>query len=438
MVTRASDSVDEPGVAATSTGVRGTVMHVFDHSFPINDGYAFRSGEIVRFLHRSGWRTSLVTSAKQGLSPTSRETVDGLEFYRTRPSRFAGYLPSFNQLGIVTTLRGRLAGIVREEGRPDLLHVHSPCLNGLAALPLARRLKIPIIYEVRALWEDGAVDSGAATEGDLRYRASRMLETYVCRHADHVVTICEGLRGELIGRGLDPARVTVVPNSVDLDHFSVQRADSTAAAPRTNLAAGMTFGFIGTFFPFEGLDVLVRAVPLILARAPLTRFVIVGDGPAGARIRELVRELGLTDSVVLAGRVPHAEVLRYYDSIDALVYPRVSNRVTELVTPLKPLEAMARGKLVVASDVGGHREMVFPGRNGLLFKAGDPASLADACLQLLSRPQDWDALRAGGESYVRDARSWARNITIYDRLYRTLLTGRPDVRPEHSPRHVPA
>jgi PEP-CTERM/exosortase A-associated glycosyltransferase len=421
-VTRRPDSRGEPSVDAISTGTRGTILHVFDHSFPISDGYAFRSGEIIRFLRRSGWRTGHVTSAKQGPSAGSKETVEGLDFYRTQPSRMWRNLPVVGHYGIVTTLRKRLSEVIRDE-QPALLHVHSPCLNGLAALPLARRFNLPMIYEVRALWEDGAVASGACTEGDVRYRLSRMLETYVCRKVDHVVTICQGLRAELIGRGLDPGRMTVVPNSVDLDHFSFVGTRDAAGAVRLNLTPGKTFGFVGTFFPFEGLDVLMRAVPIILAREPQARFVLVGNGPDGARIRELVRELGIADAVVLTGRVPHAEVVRYYDLMDVLVYPRVSNRVTELVTPLKPLEAMARGKLVVASDVGGHREMVFPGRNGILFKAGSPSSLAEASLQLMSRPQDWDSLRENGQRYVREARCWEDNVKVYDQLYQRVLAG---------------
>jgi PEP-CTERM/exosortase A-associated glycosyltransferase len=336
-------------------------------------------------------------------------------------------LPILSQYGIVSSLKRRLLDVIRQE-RPSLLHVYSPCLNGLAALPLARRFNIPMIYEVRALWEDGAVDSGACTEGDMRYRVSRMLETYVCRHADHVVTICDGLRSELIGRGIDPARITVVPNSVDLDHFAFVRSRNAAPVPGLELALGPTFGFVGTFFPFEGLEVLMRAVPLILAKEPRAKFVLVGDGPDGARIRQLVRTLGIEDAVVLTGRVPHSEVVRYYDRMDVLIYPRVSNRVTELVTPLKPLEAMARGKLVVASDVGGHREMVFPGKNGTLFQAGNAASLADACLELVSRDWDWDRLRANGREYVREARCWEQNVKIYDRLYQAMLAGRAAAR----------
>lgn len=399
-----------------------TVLHVFDHSFPIGDGYAFRSGEILRFERRAGWRTVHITSAKQGHVQQSAEMVDGLEFHRTFPPTGARYrLPLLNQWGVVTSLRHALEPLVEAE-RPALLHVHSPCLNGLAALPVARRHRLPIIYEMRSLWEDAAVDSGFCREGDLRYRASRLLETYLCRRVDHVVTICEGLRQEMIGRGIDARRISVVPNSVDLDRFgraSGVRDDAEAA--RLGLTPGKTFGFIGTFFPFEGLDVLVRAAAIVRMKEPRACFVLVGDGPEDAKVRALARELRVEDIVSFTGRVRHADVERYYDLIDVLVYPRISMRLTELVTPLKPLEAMAKGKLVVASDVGGHREMVFPGNNGRLFRAGDAASLADTCLELLNQPGEWRGLRENGRAYVREARSWARNVERYGNLYQELI-----------------
>lgn len=399
----------------------GAVLHVLDHSFPVGDGYAFRSGEIIRFERQAGWRTIHVTSAKQGPTQVSTETVDGLEFHRTQPSKHPLHaLPVLDQWGIVRTLRRRLEDIVRKQ-RPALLHVHSPCLNGLAAIDVARRFALPIIYEIRSLWEDAAVDSGACREGGPRYRASRALESYVCRQVNQVVTICEGLRTEMVSRRLDPDRITVVPNSVDLDRFTRTGSRDESEAARLGLTAGKTFGFIGTFFPFEGLDVLVRAVSAIRTKEPRARFVLVGDGPEEAKVRALARKLSVEDAIVFTGRVRHAEVERYYDLLDVLIYPRVSKRLTELVTPLKPLEAMAKGKLVVASDVGGHREMVFPGQNGILFKAGDPVSLAETCVELLSRPDSWDAIREGGRRYVRESRSWTRNVWIYDRLYRKLL-----------------
>jgi PEP-CTERM/exosortase A-associated glycosyltransferase len=418
-------TVDHDGrsdyASATSYKI-GKVLHVFDHSFPVGDGYANRSGEIIRFLRRAGWQTIHVTSAKQGRTSLDKETVSGLEYFRTQPSSRAWHtLPILDQWSIVTTLRRRLEEILSVE-RPKLLHVHSPCLNALAALPLARRLRLPLIYEVRALWEDGAVDRGACKEGDARYRVSRMLETRVCRSANHVVTICQGLRNEMVSRGLRADQVTVAPNSVDLKRFCSPVSWDEATSRQLRITKGKTMGFIGSFFPFEGLDVLMKAVPLIRSREPMARFVIVGDGPDTVRIRELAQKLSVQDAVTFTGRVPHHDVERYYGLIDIMIYPRISNRVTELVTPLKPLEAMAQGKIVVASNVGGHREMVFSGRNGVLFAAGDPQSLADACLELIQRPESWSALRENAQKYVTAERSWARNIEIYEALYEKFIS----------------
>jgi glycosyltransferase involved in cell wall biosynthesis len=232
------------------------------------------------------------------------------------------------------------------------------------------------------------------------------------------VTICEGLRAEVLSRGIPAERITVAPNSVDLRRFSVAAARDENLAAQLRLVAHKTFGFIGSFFPFEGLDVLIRAVPGILAREPLARFLIVGDGPDAERVKALTRQLGVQEAVTFTGRVPHSEVERYYGLVDVLIYPRVSKRVTELVTPLKPLEAMAQGKLVVASNVGGHREMVFAEQNGVLFEAGNPDALAAACIDLLARPETWAAMKANGKSYVESARSWEKNIEIYDHLYK--------------------
>ncbi|MGE0383628.1 MAG: TIGR04063 family PEP-CTERM/XrtA system glycosyltransferase [Gammaproteobacteria bacterium] len=402
----------------------GTVLHVFDHSFPINDGYAFRSAEIVGFERRNGWRTVHVTSAKQGASALAQETVDGLSFSRTPPPD--GWLarqPVFDQWAVVTSLRRRLDDVIAAE-RPDVLHAHSPALNGLAALAAARRHGLPLVYEVRAFWEDAAVDKGACREGDLRYRVTRAMETWVLRRADRVTCICEGLRGDILARGIAPGRVTVVPNAVDIGHFGFDIARDDALAARFGLPHERTLGFIGSFFAFEGLQVLIDAMPIILRSEPQARLLLVGSGVQDAALREQARRLGLEREVVFAGRVAHADVQRYYGLVDVFVYPRIPMRITELVTPLKPLEAMAQGRLVVASDVGGHREMVEDGRTGLLFRAGDPESLAQACVRMLRERDRWADYRRAARAYVETERDWGVISRRYDAVYRQALEGR--------------
>jgi glycogen(starch) synthase len=138
---------------------------------------------------------------------------------------------------------------------------------------------------------------------------------------------------------------------------------------------------------------LLDALPAIIEKTPDIRVLLVGGGPQEANLRQQADKLGLKDHVIFTGRVPHSEVNRYYDLINVLAYPRHPMRLTELVTPLKPLEAMAQGQLFVASDVGGHKELVEHNKTGILFKAGDRQALAQAILELLNNRQNWPASR---------------------------------------------
>jgi glycosyltransferase involved in cell wall biosynthesis len=148
---------------------------------------------------------------------------------------------------------------------------------------------------------------------------------------------------------------------------------------------------------------------------------LVGGGPQEGRLRERVDELGLNEVVIFTGRVPHATVQTYYNLVDVFVYPRLPMRLTDLVTPLKPLEAMAQGRLVLASDVGGHRELIRPGINGELFRAGDAADLTTVVLDLLRNRGRWQSLHEGGRHFVESERTWPRSVAHYDSVYKTVL-----------------
>jgi PEP-CTERM/exosortase A-associated glycosyltransferase len=298
----------------------------------------------------------------------------------------------------------------------DILHAHSPVLNALPALRAGRRLGLPVVYELRALWEDAAVDHGTAREGDLRYRASRALETHALRRASRITTICEGLRREIVGRGIPAGRVTVIPNAVDAREFRFGGAPDPALRASLGLADTTVIGFAGSFYAYEGLDLLLDAAALLVPTTPDLRILLVGGGPQEEALKEQAARLGLRDRVVFAGRVPHAQVQRYYDLIDVLAYPRKRMRLTELVTPLKPLEAMAQGRMFVASDVGGHHELVRHGETGFLFAADDAGALARTVEQLLSRKDEWSRVRAG-------ERTWAKSVARYEDVYSELLAG---------------
>ena len=305
--------------------------------------------------------------------------------------------------------------------RPHLIHAHSPVLDALPALRVGGRQGIPVVYEVRAFWEDAAVDHGTSSEGGLRYRATHALETYALKHADHVATICEGLKADIVARGIPEERVTVIPNAVDIGEFRFGTPADEQLERDLGLSGHTVIGFIGSFYAYEGLDLLVQALPRVLQSRPDARLLLVGGGPREQALRTAVRQARLEDKVVFTGRVPHADVQRYYSVVDVFAYPRHSMRLTELVTPLKPLEAMAQGQLVVASDVGGHRELIRDGQTGVLFKAGSAQALAQAILRLLDDRARWPQMRAQGRRFVEEERNWTRSVARYAPVFERLV-----------------
>ena len=397
------------------------ILHVLDHSIPLHSGYTFRTLALLREQRRLGWETFHLTSPKHTAPGGPEDTVDGWHFYRT-PAPSGARLPGLAEAALMKATELRLMEVARQL-RPHILHAHSPVLNAIPALRVGRVLGIPVVYEVRAFWEDAAVDHGTTTEGSLRYRLTRRLETHAMRQAAHVFTICEGLRRDIVARGIDADRVTVIANAVDVDAFETGGVADSGLKSQLGLDGARVVGFIGSFYAYEGLDLLLSALPSVLGRAPDVRVLLVGGGPQEAALKAQAQGLGIADKVVFTGRVPHAQVQRYYDLVDVLAYPRHSMRLTDLVTPLKPLEAMAQGRLLVASDVGGHRELIHHGQTGILFPAGNATALADALVDLMGRPGDWLRLRTSGRQFVEQERNWTASVAHYVPAYRRLLPG---------------
>ena len=396
------------------------ILHILDHSLPLQSGYTFRTRAIVKAQMARGWEVACLTGPRHAADGPDPEIVDGITFHRTpRPAPAPAPLGEWREIRALSDRLERLVG----EWRPDQLHAHSPVLTALAALPVARRHGLPLVYEIRAFWEDAAVGNGTGREGSARYRMTRLLETHAARRADAVAVICEGLREDLIGRGIAPDKLFVSPNGVDLDLFGSPPAQDLEFARRLGLDGADTVGFIGSFYDYEGIDDLIAAMPPLLARRPKAQLLLVGGGPMEAALKAQAAASPASDRIRFVGRVPHDEVERYYALIDILAYPRKAMRLTELVTPLKPLEAMAQGRLVAASDVGGHRELIEHGVTGTLFPAGDPAALADALAGLFEGRGDWPARRERARDFVERERNWSSNISRYAPVYQR-LTGK--------------
>jgi PEP-CTERM/exosortase A-associated glycosyltransferase len=387
------------------------VLHVLDHSLPLGSGYSYRSRSILAVQKRLGLEPVVLTSPKQGTDHDGRELVDGIPHYRT--GQTGGRLPFVRELLLMLRLASRIIRVARTEGT-ELIHAHSPSLNGLPALWAGRRLGLPVIYEMRTLWEDAAVNNGTFAEGSLRYRMSRAMETVVLRRAHRVVAICEGIRSEVLSRGIPSSRVAVVPNGVETDWLE-SRARATDLADQLGLGAGPVFGYIGSFSRYEGLPFLIEAMPELLGRFPGARLLLVGGGRDEQSVRVAARQAG--SAVLVPGRVPQELVRDFYTLVDIFVLPRRRMRLTELVTPLKPLEAMALGIPVLASDIGGHAELVSDGETGLLFKAESTESLVEQASRLGRDPELRAQLAAGGRRWVETERTWERIVARYLPVY---------------------
>lgn len=398
------------------------ILHILDHSLPMHSGYTFRTRAILKAQVSLGLEVRGITGLRHTAAGPVAEEADGLLFHRT-PGDAAGFAGLREWREIKLFERG-IERVV-QEWKPDILHAHSPALCGEAALRVAQRQGIPLVYEVRAFWEDAAVGNGDGRMGSLKYRLTRALENRVVARADAVVTICDGLKADLIARGTDPSRITVMPNGVDLTLFGKPLPRDGALARELGFedAAGMprpVIGFIGSFYDYEGIDGLIEAMGLLVKRHPEARLLLVGGGPCESALKEQAAASDAAHAIRFVGRVPHHEVDRYYSLADIMAYPRKRSRLTDLVTPLKPLEAMAQDKLVAASDVGGHRELVTNGKTGVLFTPDDPAACAEALAGLLEHPEQWTRYRMAGREHVRTRHDWATNAARYQDVYQML------------------
>lgn len=376
---------------------------------------------ILEHQQQQGWETFQFTTPRHCASHHKIETVDGCAFYRSPPiSNFAQRLPIVREFAEMRTTTRNLNKVIAEV-KPDILHAHSPVLNAFPALWAGKRHGLPVVYEVRALWEDGAVDHGKSKTMSPKYKLSQYLETIAVRRADAVTTICMGLRQEIIGRGVPEDKVSVIPNGVKISRFSADISPDKNVIDRLGLAGKRVIGFIGSFYRYEGLSLLLEAFYEVRRQMPEAKLLLVGGGFEDGRLRKQASELGIEHDVIFTGRVPNQDVEAYYSAMEVLVYPRLQTRLTELVTPLKPLEAMAMGKLVIASDVGGHKEILRDRQTGLLFRAGEKENLAETILHALRNKDQVSQIKISARNYIESERNWTDLVARYKPVYESLV-----------------
>lgn len=403
--------------------IPGRLLHLVTNSLPhASAGYTVRTHMIVRAQQRVGLDPHVATKlgfpvAQGVLIARDCDVVDGVPYVRLLPG---GSLPVLADEQI--DLHAKCAAALLEDLRPAVLHAASNHINGQVALALRDRYQLPVVYEVRGFLEDSWLsrqDNDAAKATD-RYLLARELETYCMREADAVVTLGERMKEEIVARGVAADRITVAPNGVDASFLEPHPDPGSARKALGARPGDVVVGTLSTFFPHEGLDDLIRAVALLRSRGAGVRLALVGDGSERAILERLVAELDLGGVTSFIGRVPFADVRRYHAAIDIFAVPRTDDQVCHMVTPLKPIEAMATGRVVVASKVGGLTEIVEDGVTGALTPPENPSALADAIEPLLYDEALRQRLGSAARNWVARDRTWSRNAERYHSLYKSL------------------
>jgi glycosyltransferase involved in cell wall biosynthesis len=384
------------------------------HSTPVfnSNGYSIRTRGVAQGIQNSAGEVFAVarpgypwdTKADRSHPEKRRhqEDYDGVQYVHI-PG------PNLNTSPMDFYIQMAADAYVREARRlrPQLIHAASNHLTALPALIAARRLGVPFVYEVRGFWELTGVSNKPGWETSERYRLAVELETLVAAEADHVVAITNQVADELEIRGVDRKKISVAENAVDPKAILPLPKDVKYALSRRIRTDVPVIGFAGSVVTYEGLETLIEASALLDERGIDHQVVIAGSGSSAEALKAMRDEAKLK-TVTFLGRIPNAEIPRLLSTYDIMPCPRTSEKVTELVSPLKPLEAFSASKAVVLSDVAPHVDLAGPEQErALLFKAGDAKELANVLQRLIQDKNLAQQLGRAGRLWTLDERNWA-------------------------------
>jgi len=395
-----------------------------------SSGYATRTHNLLHSLNKGEWSVEGVT--RYGYPWIDKklkrnqvedcEMVDGITYFR-----------QFNEKNInLLTLEERLSEAAdsfiehcRTHGVPEVIHAASNWMNGVVACHAGKVLGVPVIYEVRGRWEFTRIARDPGFRGSEYDKMIRRMEIHVAKSCDKVLVITSGLKQMLIDEGVSAEKITIAPNGVDPEVFQPLPRDEELA-DELGIQDGPVVGYVGSLVHYEGLDLLIKAIGNLKIMGQWSgQVLIVGDGAEKNNLEKLADDVGVGDSCIFTGRVDFRDINRYYSLIDIAPFPRTSHEVCEMVSPLKPFEAMAMGKRVICSNVAALKEVIEVGVNGELFEKDDVNSLTTILGEMLNR-FDRDNNDENVRSWVEQNRTWEKTADIIADVYDDVRNERPE------------
>jgi len=418
------------------------ILHILKNSLPYISGSTIRSKNILE--HQKKFADVYAYTGYNFESNKEREIFDDTKYFRANPKiskilriynlfiqkirkilyKFLSIdinsILSFLEIPIYLITKRDIKKLVKDLNI-DIIHQHSECQIGRISLRVAKKLNIPYVYEVRAFLEDGIiVDSGKWRLGGKKliryvYNNIRIPETKILRKTDIITTLCDPMRDEIASRGIDKDKIYIVPNGVENISFRIKKITFNPNLP--------IIGYIGTIERHEGISVLIKAISLLTFTFPKIKLYLIGNAESNylKELKDLTKELKCEKSVVFVGRIPHDSVIEHYKFIDIIVIPRLNRRVCRLVTPIKPLEAMAYKTLVIASDLPALRYVINPYETGILFRPEFVTDLINKLIYYINHPIEKLAIECRAKKYVKDNFSWDKNIFKYKKIYEKLI-----------------
>ncbi|MCC3860142.1 glycosyltransferase family 4 protein [Pseudemcibacter aquimaris] len=379
------------------------VLHVLERSLPFVNGYTFRAQRLIKALHDNDIETIQVTGIHHDQFQKTKEYVDGVEFERTAKGiNPLVKIPYVDQKIAASKLKKKISKIL-SSNKVDLIHIHGPAYNGIAAINAAKKHNIPLLYDYDLFLE------------------TTDLKDSVLDHVDLITVSTDAVKNDLERSGVNEQKIAVIEDGIVPCDVEITEDEYNDLRARLNFEGMTVFGYIGFFHDYEGGDILIRSMRSIMLREPNACLLIVGDGDMDQEWQHLASRKMLGDRVIFTGFVPQEKIPKFLDQIDIYVSPRQKVPHSESVVPNKLKEAMQKGKLVLASNIGGHRMVIEDGKNGFLFKAGDPIALAEKYGEMLECKDQWDSIKNNAKLDAQEKYDFNLSMEILINNYNRLL-----------------